>query len=82
MEAQRPMSARDVCDEIQRTVPPLLAGHKDPIATINTILARLVEYGEAGVSPGGHGQRVWLWAAEPEAGFGHMPDQTDKDSVA
>jgi chorismate mutase len=82
MEAQRPMSARDVCDEIQRTAPALLARHKDPIASINTILARLVEYGEAGVSPGGHGQRVWLWAAEPEARLEHMPDPTRQDSVA
>jgi hypothetical protein len=58
-----------VCDEIQRTVPHLLAHHKDPIATINTILARLVEYDEARVSPGDHGQRVWLWAAQPKPDY-------------
>jgi hypothetical protein len=40
MEAERPMSARDVCDEMQRTAPTLLARHKDPMATINTILSR------------------------------------------
>jgi hypothetical protein len=47
MEAGRPMSARDVCDEIQRTAPALLAQHKVPMATIHTILGRLVYYGEA-----------------------------------
>ena len=64
MEAERPMSAREVCDEIQKTAPALLARHKDPMATINTILSRLVEYGEATVVPGDRGQRAWLWAAD------------------
>ena len=64
MEAGRPMSACDICDEIQRSVPALLAHHKDPMATINTILSRLVEYGEATVLPGERGLRAWLWAAE------------------
>lgn len=63
MESGRPMSARDVCDEIQRTVPALLAHHKDPMATINTILGRLVYYGEATGLPRDRGQRAWLWAA-------------------
>ena len=66
MEAERPMSARAVCDEIQKTVPALLARHKDPMATINTILSRLVEYGEATVVPGDRGQRAWRWAADRE----------------
>ncbi len=65
-EAGRPMSARDVCDEIQRTVPALLAHHKDPMATIYTILGRLVYYGEATGLSGHRSQRAWLWAAEPK----------------
>jgi hypothetical protein len=68
MEAERPMSAREVCDEIQKTLPALLARHKDPMATINTILSRLVEYGEATVVSGDRGQRAWLWAADREGG--------------
>ena len=66
MEAERPMSARAVCDEIQKTVPALLARHKDPMATINTILSRLVEYGEATIVSGDRGQRAWRWAADRE----------------
>jgi hypothetical protein len=73
MEARRPMSGRQVCDEIQRTAPLLLARHKDPMSTMNTILARLVEYGEAKVSPGSHGQRVWLWEADREPELGDCP---------
>jgi hypothetical protein len=55
IQAMRPMSARQVCDESQLTAPPLLAHHKDQMATINTILARFVEYGEAKVSHGDRG---------------------------
>ena len=75
MEGRRPMSARDVCDEIQRMAPALLARHKDPMATINTILGRLVEYGEATISPGDRGQRTWLWAAELDSRS--SPDRED-----
>lgn len=64
MEAGRPMSVRDVCEQIQSQVPELLARHKDPVATVSTILGRLVEYDEATVMPGERGQREWLWAAE------------------
>jgi hypothetical protein len=74
LEAGRPMSARKVCDEIQRTLPNLLVRHKDPMATINTILGRLVDYGEATVLPGDHGQRAWLWAAERDSKSSHAPD--------
>lgn len=81
MEDQQPMSARDVCDEIQRTVPQLLAHHKDPMATINTILSRLVEYGEATVSPGDQGQRVWSWVEERHSGQQHLPDQNGTPSI-
>ena len=54
MEAEQPMSARDVCDGIQRTSPALLAHHKYPMATIYTILGRLAYYGEV---TGFHGDR-------------------------
>jgi hypothetical protein len=64
MQAARPMSARDVFDEIQRTAPALLSHHKDPIATIHTILGRLVYYGEATTLSEGSGKRAWLWATE------------------
>jgi hypothetical protein len=66
MEARRPMSARGLCDEIQRTMPALLAHHKDPVATVYTILGRLVSYGEATGLSGDRGKRAWLWAAESE----------------
>ncbi len=47
MDANRALSARDVCDRIQERAPPMLARHKDPMASVTTVLNRLVAYGEA-----------------------------------
>jgi hypothetical protein len=78
LDAGRPMSAREVCDQIQQSVPVLLARHKDPMATIYTILGRLVEYGEVRVLPGARGQRTWIWAGDRtgESGMSRAEDET------
>lgn len=75
MDATRPMSAREVCDKIQRAIPDFLTRNKAPISAIITTLSRLVEYGEATVMPGDHGQRVWLWVAEGETRSTYAPDE-------
>ena len=65
MEAGRPLSARDVCDQIQERMPPMLARHKDPMASVTTVLNRLVEYGEAQAVLVHNGRRAWRWISEP-----------------
>jgi chorismate mutase len=63
MEAARPMSARDVCEKIQEKMPTMLARHRDPMASVATVLNRLRNYGE--VEPVlTNGRRAWLWTAE------------------
>jgi len=64
MEAGRAMSARDICDYFQQRMPALLARHKDPMASVTTVLNRLVDYGEAQAVLSGNGRRAWLWVAE------------------
>jgi len=64
MEAGRPMTARDICDHLNKTLPALLAHHKDPIASVTTVLNRLVDYGEAQAVAGNNGRRAWQWMAE------------------
>jgi hypothetical protein len=71
MEAGRAMSARDICDYFQQKMPLLLARHKDPMASITTVLNRLVEYGEAQAVFLGSGRRAWLWVAEESRPAGH-----------
>jgi len=64
MEADRALSARDVCDRIQKTMPPMLERHKDPMASVTTVLNRLVAYGEAKAVALNNGRRAWQWVAD------------------
>ncbi len=64
MEAERPLGARDVCEQIQRRMPAVLLRHKDPLASVTTVLNRLVEYGEAKPVMRDNGRRAWQWIAD------------------
>jgi len=70
MEAALPMSAREVCDKIQEKMPPMLARHRDPIASVTTVLHRLTSYGEAETLVT-NGRRAWRWVAEPASALTH-----------
>ena len=61
MEAGRAMTAREISEYFQVKMPTLLARHKDPMASITTVLNRLVDYGEAEAVML-KGRRAWRWA--------------------
>ena len=65
MEAGRALSARDICEYFQQKMPAMLARHKDPMASVTTVLNRLVDYGEAQAVALHNGRRAWRWVAEP-----------------
>jgi hypothetical protein len=68
IQAGRPLSAREVCEQIMSQSPLLLVSHKDPMASVNTLLTRLADYGEARMAADETGKRTWQWvtsAAEP-----------------
>jgi hypothetical protein len=78
MEAGRPLAAREVQEQIRLRalqahevqeqirlrVPAMLEHHKDPMASIITVLNRLVSYGEARGLMNERGRRVWEWVTE------------------
>ncbi len=66
MESSRAMTARDICEYFQEKLPALLARHKDPMASVTTVLNRLVEYGEAEAVLS-NGRRAWRWVADAPA---------------
>jgi hypothetical protein len=66
MDAKHALSARDVCDRIQEKTPPMLARHKDPMASVTTVLNRLVAYGEARAVSLDSGRRAWQWVSDSE----------------
>jgi hypothetical protein len=61
MQSEIPLSAREVRDRIS---PELIARHKDALASITTVLSRLVGYSEARCIVVAPGRRVWEWVAE------------------
>jgi hypothetical protein len=65
MEAGRPLSVREVCEQIQQRLPAVLLRHKDPLASVTTVLNRLVEYGEALSVVRDNGRRAWQWVSDP-----------------
>jgi len=66
MQSGHAMNARDICDYFHQKIPALLARHKDPMASVTTVLNRLVDYGEAQAVLS-NGRRAWRWVAEPPA---------------
>jgi hypothetical protein len=65
MEAGRPLAVREVCEQIQQRLPAVMLRHKDPLASVTTVLNRLVEYGEAQSVVRENGRRAWLWVSDP-----------------
>jgi chorismate mutase len=63
MEAERPLSAREVVQRIDEKMPLLLSRHREPLASVTTVLNRLASYGEA-EAVAANGRRAWQWAAE------------------
>jgi chorismate mutase len=64
MNSAGPLSARQVRDQIRKKFPGLVERHKDPLASVTTVLSRLAQYSEARCSIVGPGRRVWQWSAE------------------
>jgi hypothetical protein len=64
MEAGRPLAVREVCEQIQQRLPSVLLRHKDPLASVTTVLNRLVEYGEAQSLVRENGRRAWQWVSD------------------
>jgi len=75
LEAKRPLGAREVCEDLERRAPSMLARHKDPLASVTTVLNRLVDYGEARSLTNSRGRRVWEWVSEDGQSSEMVPSQ-------
>ena len=64
MEANRPLTAQQVCQQIRERNPDLLARHKDPLASVTTVLNRLASYGEARFVLNEKDRRAWQWMTD------------------
>jgi len=68
MEANRPLGAQEVCEQLQGRIPLVLLHHKDPAASVTTVLNRLVKYGEALKVHDENGRRAWQWYDQGRSG--------------
>lgn len=64
MEADSSLSPREICHRISVRDPALIKNHKDPLASVTTILNRLVGYGEAKRVLLPNSRREFQWMAE------------------
>jgi chorismate mutase len=64
MDADCPVTAREVCEQIQRRIMPGLPCSKNQVASVTTVLSRLVQYGEARTVARDNGPRAWLWVSD------------------
>ena len=75
MEAGRPLGAREVCQELEKRSPAILSRHKDPLASVTTVLNRLVDYGEARSLSNDRGRRVWEWVSDTDRALDVIPSR-------
>lgn len=82
MEADRDLSLHDVLEEISTRNPALLAGHKNPMASLTTILNRLVSSGEAQRLLFNNNKRAWQWVVAADRPSPSSPPVSSAESLA
>jgi hypothetical protein len=73
IESRTALTGREVVAQLQERFAGVLVNHKDPLASVTTVLNRLVAYGEARSLVNQTGKRVWEWVAESEERGTGMP---------
>jgi hypothetical protein len=71
MDAGCPLTARNVCEQIQQQTMPTPPCSENLAAEVTTVLSRLVQYGEARAVPRDNGPRAWVWVSGVEDGSFH-----------
>jgi hypothetical protein len=80
MEAHRPLNSREMCVQLWHRHRDLATRHKDLLASVTTVLNRLVGYGEARAIEEPGGRRLWEWIAERETGVPTDPGPLNTSS--
>lgn len=63
VKRESPISTRDICENLTDKHAELAARHKNLYASVTTIVARLVRYGEV-ISVDVDGKRAWQWVGK------------------
>ena len=76
IEAEEPLSAREICARIEKRISTTLSRHKDPMASVTTVLNRLLHYGEVFAVDNADGSRAYRWVSETHGFVVHRPGQS------
>jgi len=77
MDASCPVTAREVCEQIQQQIMPGSPCSKNQVASVMTVLSRLVQYGEARTVARDNGSRAWLWVSSAGDGGPRSVDSAE-----
>ena len=77
MESGVPLGTRQICELLRRRFPHIVERHKDPVASVSTVLNRLVDYGELRCSLDRHGRRLWEWVVDKPSGDENLAGSDD-----
>jgi hypothetical protein len=66
IEAERPLNVREICARIEQRIYATLSRHKDPLASVTTVLNRLLRYGEVSAATNPDGGRTFQWVSEAQ----------------
>lgn len=76
-----PRTAEEICEILQRQYADIWQRQKNPIASVTTVLNRLVEYSEARSDWNEKRKRVWLWCATPEKNSSLLLNDDEDDEL-
>jgi hypothetical protein len=81
MEADCPLTARNVCEQIRQRTTLDLPCSRNLIAAVTTVLGRLAQYGEARTVLCDNGPRAWVWVSSAEDESFHPADSAADSQV-
>jgi predicted transcriptional regulator len=76
IEAEQPLNVREICARIEKRICSTLSRHKDPLASVTTVLNRLLRYGEVSAVANRDGGRAFQWVSEAQGVVVHRSGQS------
>ena len=83
LEAGRSLNSREICQRFWDQHRELATRHKDLLASVTTVLNRLVAYGEVRATEDLQGRRLWEWVADEPVAVANLatPERATSNEV-
>ncbi|HEY1462759.1 MAG TPA: hypothetical protein VGF44_05015 [Terriglobales bacterium] len=81
MSSPEPRTAEGICEILESNYAEVWQRQKNPIASVTTVLNRLVEYSEASSDWNEKRKRVWKWSAVAEKNSSLLSNNDEDDDL-